>query len=139
MLSRKYDFRIRKNPRPGIQNPSESVFSRTLANSPGVEVPAQVYNLMIGLVLSWGFAVNALMVTYIEVDLLTGMSPWLFVVGYFASCFFGIYLFTTSDKPLTSFVGYNFVVVPFGTIINIVVSLYDSSSGHRGDQDHRGW
>lgn len=47
-------------------------------------------------------------------------------IGYFASCFFGIYLFSKSNNPPVSFVGYNFVVVPFGLIINLVVSRYDA-------------
>ncbi|BFL81694.1 hypothetical protein LFREDSHE_01440 [Shewanella baltica] len=49
----------------------------------------------------------------------------IFFIGYFASCFFGIYLFQKSSNPVVSFIGYNFVVVPFGLIINMVVSQYD--------------
>ena len=36
-----------------------------------------------------------------------------------------MYLYKKSDNPLVSFIGYNFVVVPFGLIINIVVARYD--------------
>ncbi|WP_133406752.1 Bax inhibitor-1 family protein [Parashewanella tropica] len=83
------------------------------------------YNLIIGLTLLWGFAVNWFMVAHIPVDSIRSIDPIIFFIGYFASCFFGIYLFNSSDKPIVSFIGYNFVVVPFGLIINLVVSQYD--------------
>jgi FtsH-binding integral membrane protein len=67
------------------------------------------------------------MVTSIEPQAIANVNPWIFFIGYFASCFFGIYLFNKSNKPLVSFIGYNFVVVPFGFIINLVVSNYDAA------------
>ncbi|WP_218573519.1 hypothetical protein [Rheinheimera lutimaris] len=66
-----------------------------------------------------------MMVSTIPVASIQSISPWIFFLGYFASCFLGVYLFTKSDSPLVSFIGYNFVVVPFGLIINIAVSRYD--------------
>ena len=86
-----------------------------------------VYNLVIGLTLCWGFAINWLIVTNIAPQSIASTNPWIFFIGYFASCFFGIYLFNGSSNPLVSFIGYNFVVVPFGLIINLVVSRYDSA------------
>lgn len=88
-------------------------------------VGAVQYNLTIGLVLLWGFTVNWLMVRYIPVEPLLQINPWVFFGAYLASCFFGVYLFSRSVNPLVSFAGYNFVVVPFGLVINIVVSAYD--------------
>jgi len=85
------------------------------------------YNFVIGLTLCWGFFINWLMVTSIEPQAIANVNPWIFFIGYFASCFFGIYLFNKSNKPLVSFIGYNFVVVPFGFIINLVVSNYDTA------------
>lgn len=52
------------------------------------------------------------------------INMWVFLIGYFASCFFGIFLFQKSDNPIISFIGYNFVVVPFGLIVNLAVSRY---------------
>ena len=88
-------------------------------------VGAGMYNLVIGLTLIWGFAVNYWMVTNIDPEAIASVNPWIFFIGYFASCFFGIYLFQKSSNPVVSFIGYNFVVVPFGLIINMVVSQYD--------------
>ncbi|MEM5529662.1 Bax inhibitor-1 family protein [Gammaproteobacteria bacterium AS21] len=101
------------------------VFKRTSTAEPIIS--AMAYNLVIGLTLCWGFAVNWWMVTNIEPQMIAGINPWLFFIGYFASCFFGMYLFNNSKKPLVSFIGYNFVVVPFGLIVNIIVSSYDST------------
>lgn len=82
------------------------------------------YNLTIGAVLCYGFFVNWLMVKHIDPKAIIAINPWIFIIGYFASCFFGIYLFNKSDNPAVSFLGYNFVVVPFGLIINIAVHAY---------------
>lgn len=100
-----------------------SVFDRMTTDDP--IVGAGMYNLVIGLTLIWGFAVNYWMVTNIDPEAIASVNPWIFFIGYFASCFFGIYLFQKSNNPVVSFIGYNFVVVPFGLIINMVVSQYD--------------
>lgn len=101
------------------------VFKRT--NSGEQEVSSRLYNFTIGAVLCWGFWINWLMVGNIPVESIAAIDPLVFFIGYFASCFFGVYLFSKSSNPLVSFVGYNFVVVPFGLIINLVVSRYDPS------------
>ncbi|XQW85064.1 Bax inhibitor-1 family protein [Thalassotalea piscium] len=100
-----------------------SVFNRTETNDKVIS--GSVYNFVIGLTLLWGFAINWFMVLTISVESISNINPIIFFIGYFASCFFGIYLFTKSDSPLVSFVGYNFVVVPFGFIINLVVGQYN--------------
>lgn len=100
-----------------------SVFDRSATND--TIIGAGLYNLVIGLTLVWGFAVNYWMVTNIDPNTIASINPWIFFIGYFASCFFGIYLFQKSSNPVVSFIGYNFVVVPFGLIINMVVSQYD--------------
>lgn len=100
-----------------------SVFDRRTTDD--TIIGAGLYNLVIGLTLLWGFAVNYMMVSHIDPEAIASVNPWIFFIGYFASCFFGIYLFQSSSNPLVSFIGYNFVVVPFGLIINTVVSQYD--------------
>ncbi|MBV1911863.1 MAG: Bax inhibitor-1 family protein [Kangiellaceae bacterium] len=102
-----------------------NVFERSSTTDPIISATA--YNLVIGLTLCWGFAINWLMVTSIDPQSIADVNPWIFFIGYFASCFFGIYLFNGSSKPFVSFIGYNFVVVPFGLIINLVVSRYDGA------------
>lgn len=101
------------------------VFSRQTTDCP--EISSTLYNAVIGLCLFWGFLVNWLLVASIHPELLLAIEPWVFFIGYFASCIYGVYLFNSSTKPLVSFIGYNFVVVPFGLIVNLVVSTYDPS------------
>ena len=91
---------------------------------------AGAYNLVIGLTLCWGFWVNWWMVGNIPVESIRSIHPWLFFGGYFASCLTGAWLFHSSNKPWVSFLGYNLVVVPFGLIVNLVVSRYDSALVH---------
>ncbi len=100
-----------------------SVFDRQSTGE--LEISPALYNITIGLCLFWGFFVNWLLVVNIDPATLMAINPWVFFIGYFASCFLGIYLFNSSDKPLVSFIGYNFVVVPFGLIVNLVVSRFD--------------
>jgi len=102
-----------------------SVFERT--DTSGEVISPAIYNLTIGLVLCWGFFINWLMVKNIPAAAIADINIWVFFIGYFASCFFGIYLFNNSENPVVSFIGYNFVVVPFGLIVNLAVSRYDSA------------
>lgn len=104
---------------------TKSVFARTQAESSGETVSRAFYNLTIGAVLSWGFLVNWWTVRNIPPDVIYSINHWVFLIGYFASCFLGVYLFTSSTNPWVSFLGYNFVVVPFGLIINVVVARYN--------------
>ncbi len=106
---------------------SKEIFSRTIANSPGQEISAGMYNFVIGLTLCWGFFVNWWMVQNIPVEILLSMHPWVLIGGYLASSFGGIYLFTKSTSPMMSFLGYNLVVLPFGVVINLVAAQYDPS------------
>jgi len=88
-------------------------------------ISAGKYNFVIGVVLFWGFFVNWLIVKNVDPLFLRSINLWVFLIGYFASCFFGVYLFRKSDNPFVSFIGYNFVVVPFGLIVNMIVSQYN--------------
>lgn len=100
-----------------------NVFQRTQVDGPAVS--DSTYNTVIGMVLCWGFFINWLIVRYVNTTSLLSVNPVIFLILYFASCFYGVYLFNSSTDPSVSFLGYNFVVVPFGFVLNIVVSRYD--------------
>lgn len=104
---------------------SKEIFTRTLADSPGQEISAGLYNLIIGLVLCWGFFVNWWIVENIAPRDILSINIWVFFIAYFASCFVGVAMFTTSHSPWVSFAGYNLVVLPFGLVVNLVVSKYE--------------
>ncbi len=99
----------------------------TIRNSYAVNdtISANTYNFVIGLVLLYGFVVNWFIVQSVPVETLKAINIWVFLIGYFVSCFIGIFLYNGSKSPLVSFIGYNFIVVPFGLVINLVVSGYD--------------
>ena len=101
-----------------------NVFERT--QTAGTEISAQLYNAIIGGTLLIGFAINYAMVKYIPVAAIASINPWIFFIGYFVCCFAGIALFTKSDSPPVSFLGYLLVVTPFGLIINLVVGRYSA-------------
>ena len=101
-----------------------SVFDRSEIN--GAILGDHQYNFILGAVLCWGFAINWLIVRTVDPRLIvTAMPFWFFLVLYFVSCFAGVWLFKKSINPVVSFIGYNFVVVPFGFVVNLVVALYD--------------
>jgi len=102
-----------------------NVFQRTQVT--GEIISDARYNLTIGGVLLWGFIVNWFMVVNIDPAWIRSINTWLFLLLYIGSAWYGIRLFSTSDDPVKSFIGYNFVVVPFGLVINVVVSQYSPS------------
>ena len=103
------------------------VFERKMSAEQSKELISAVrYNLVIGLVLSWGFAINWLIIQISPVQAIQSINPLLFLLGYFASCLFGVRLLSNSRDTRRSFIGYNFIVVPFGLVINMVISRYDS-------------
>ncbi len=105
----------------------KNVFDRTKLDSGATVISDSTYNLIMGLVLCWGFFINWLIVKNISYRALASIHPLVFFIGYFASCLLGIYLFTKFDAPIVSFIGYNLVVIPFGAVINLVVHNYDPS------------
>lgn len=106
---------------------AHEVFDRTEQDSSGTELGAGTYNFIIGLVLLWGFGLNWYMVKTIPVETLLQIDTRLFFIGYFVLAMGGVFLFRKSSNPFLSFVGYNLVVIPFGAVINIVVSRYNSA------------
>lgn len=107
----------------GDQMLKANIFGRTKAA--GAVVSDATYNLVIGLVLCWGLLINWLIVRYVSPAWLLSINPWLFFIIYFASCLYGVYLFNKYTEPAISFIGYNFVVVPFGLVVNMIVSRYE--------------
>lgn len=105
----------------------KNVFERDYSTLQGKEISANIYNLIIGITLCWGFFFNWLIVKYVPVDKITQFGFLPFIVGYIISCFTGVFLFTNSSNYWISFLGYNLVVIPFGLVINIVISEYNST------------
>ena len=103
------------------------VFERTEGDSVGARISAGRYNLIIGLVLCWGFLVNWLMVRFIPYEAVVSVHWLHFLIGYFVCCYIGTRILIKSQIPAVSFIGYNLVVLPIGLVINRLVHNYDTS------------
>jgi len=99
------------------------VFDRT--EIVGSEISAAAYNAIIGVTLLIGFAINYAMVKYIPAETIASVNPLMLLISYVVCCFTGVTLFTKSDNPPVSFLGYLMVVAPFGLVINLVVSRFN--------------
>lgn len=91
--------------------------------SPGQEeISRRAYNLIIGATLLYGFAVNAVMVSLFQ-DFFAGINYLALVIGYIVCVLIGAFL-TRSDSGLISFIGYNFIVVPLGAMLSVILPYY---------------
>lgn len=97
---------------------TNEVFDRTDAGSSAI-ISERTYNLIIGLTLLWGFAANWFIVTNVSTEAILAIGSGTFLIGYFISCIIGSMMFNASSNPFVSFLGYNFVVVPFGLVLNV--------------------
>lgn len=91
----------------------------TLSNS--------TYNLIIGAVLLWGFAVNWFMVANIPTEVVASINPIVFFVGYLVSALAGVWMFSSSDNPVVSFIGYNLVALPIGLVLVMIVPAHSAA------------
>jgi len=78
---------------------------------------ANTYNLVLGAVLLWGFGLNWWLVETVPAELVKGINPFVFIIGYFASALTGIFIIYSSKKPAFSFFGYNLIVIPIGLVL----------------------
>ena len=94
---------------------TESVWSRRgIAQD---QMSAGQYNVVIGLVLTWGFAINWYMVTQIDPTVFLSIPSMGFMIGYFVCIIAGAMMYAKSDNPAISFAGYNLIVLPLGVLL----------------------
>jgi len=102
------------------------MFDNTTFNRVGADsISTGAYNFIIGATLLWGFLLNFAIVSTVDPASIGSINPIILLVAYFGLCLGGIYLFTSSDNPAVSFLGYNLVVIPFGFMLNLYVSNFD--------------
>ena len=89
-------------------------------------ISSEMYNLIIGGVLLYGFIVNAIMTAVFGDSILRFVmtNPIVFYIGYFILAITGTLMVRKSDNPVVSFIGYNLMVVPIGMVIAVSVTLY---------------
>lgn len=86
------------------------------------EISDRMYNLIIGATLLYGFAVNAFMISAFE-GAFDQINQWALLIGYILCVIIGSVL-TRSNSALVSFIGYNFIVVPLGVMLTILLPYY---------------
>ena len=84
------------------------------------ELTKRQYNIVIGLMLLWGFAVNLIMWVFFK-DVFAAWNPRTILIGYFVLAISGILLYICSDNPALSFLGYNMLALPIGVVLSIVL------------------
>lgn len=87
-------------------------------------ISAGAYNMIIGAVLLWGFALNYIIIQAVPTSALVAINHWAIMIPSIVSMIAGTILFSRSDKPVFSFLGYNLVVIPFGFMLNMIISRY---------------
>jgi FtsH-binding integral membrane protein len=108
----------------GLFGTREAKEARKVFNENTVQVSDRLYNMIIGAVLLWGFVINALMCTYMS-DVFLQWNPIAVIIGYFISCMLGVLLVHRSKSAAVSFIGYNFIVLPIGVVLSVVLTQYD--------------
>ena len=92
------------------------------------------YNRMIGLMLIYGFGVNALITYFTRVPILNMVYSnsgrfstifLLFLVAYFALCIGGNAVMRKAETTARCFLGYSMIVVPVGLVVSVGTSVYD--------------
>ena len=91
------------------------------------ELTSKQYNLAIGAILLWGFAVNVIMCTFFQ-DVFITWNPVAVIIGYFVVAIIGICMSVFSDNTIISFIGYNLVILPVGVVLSISLEDYYVSS-----------
>lgn len=84
-----------------------------------------MFNLIIGLVIVYGILMNILIIKFFTPYILA-LNPILMIVMYFIMCTAGITLYKASDNPITSFFGYNLVVLPIGILLCTCLQQYST-------------
>lgn len=86
----------------------------------------RTYNLVLGVVVLYGFIVNAIMVATMS-EFFTRMNPIVFLIGYFVSTLIGCFMAAGSHNYFVSFIGYNLVVLPIGGLLSICLPYYEGA------------
>ena len=106
---------------------SEYRKSRFLLGDDQAELEPRAYNLVIGGVLLWGLALNALMATYLQAQILR-LNYVAVLIIYFVLSFASMALVYRSDKPELSFVGFTGLSIAMGLLLTFYVTAFDEGS-----------
>ncbi len=104
-------------------NTAESLAERRYLRRGETEISERTFNLIIGLVLTWGFGLNYLMVSLFgrEIAMWSAQTnPFVYFIGYFVLVLIGNVLIS-KPSAVMSFIGYNLIAVPVGVVLCTVL------------------
>lgn len=90
------------------------------------EISVSRYNLIIGLVMMWGIALNVVSVITASsffIEFLISHPFWFFI-SYFVLIFGGSFIANASNKPIVSFLGFSLVAFALGGVLSVVVPMF---------------
>lgn len=90
------------------------------------QMSSRKYNLLIGCFLLYGFLANLILIATLGERILS-WNLLAVIIMYFISCVTGVILFTRSDQPLISFIGYSLIVIPVGILLTLCLKGVDPS------------
>ena len=84
----------------------------------------RLYNLIIGLVILYG--IGAVLIAYQFIDYYKNIPILILGIGYLILIFIGIKIsFDYYNSILGQFIGYNFICIPMGMLLSILINIYD--------------
>ncbi len=101
-----------------------------LEKADGGLLSRRMYNVVIGLVLAVGLALNAAMAAFLpaSVYLFMYQHPIILVIGFLVVSFGAMFIIYKSDNPGVSFAGFILLSLAFGFLVASVVSAYSSAT-----------
>lgn len=80
------------------------------------EISDQSYNMIIGAMLLYGFALNAIM-CFVFGDQILKLNAATVMIAYIVGVIVGMIICNKTENPVVGFIGYNLIVVPMGLIL----------------------
>ncbi|ABZ78288.1 conserved hypothetical protein [Shewanella halifaxensis HAW-EB4] len=90
-------------------------------------VSKSVFNLVIGLVLMWGFTTNYLTVVHFPTEWINSVNPWVILIGFLIFSTLGFLIMFRYRAPLFSFLGYNLVTLSVGLLLKLCLQYFTDS------------
>lgn len=114
-----------------MSNRDDRYAERMQLNYGDEEISSTKYNMIIAGVLFYGFIVNCFMVTFCyDIAASIAYNGIVFYLLYFVLVLAGSFMIHGSKNPVISFVGYNFIVLPLGIVLTVIINAY-SSAGYQ--------
>ncbi|MBR5712957.1 MAG: US12 family protein [Lachnospiraceae bacterium] len=112
------------------QMPTDSQGYYLNVENDGDSISVQKFNGIIGVMLLYGFLVNAIMCFMFadKIDNLYHETPFIPLIIYFVGIIVGTLICQKTKSTVTCFIGYNMIVVPMGLLLTPLLEYYEIST-----------